>query len=122
MLIMIKNASLAGKKSVVVPYSKLKHSIANCLEKEGYLSGVSKKVIKDIPSLALDITYDNEKSRITNVKRISKPSRRIYFGVKDIKPVKSGYGILVLSTPKGIMTDREARRELVGGEVLFSLW
>lgn len=122
MLIMIKNASRAGHKTVAVPYSKMKQSIADCLVKEKYLTAVSRKSVKNIPMLSLDIAYDGATPKMTDVKRVSKPSMRIYAGVKDIRPVKSGFGIMVLSTPKGIMTDREAKKELVGGEVLFKLW
>ena len=122
MLIMMKNASRVGKKTVVVPYSKIKHAIANCLEGQGYLTGVSKKVLKNMPVLSVDIAYDGDTAKITDLKRVSKPSMRVYAGVKDIRPVKNGYGIMVLSTPKGILTDKEARKELVGGEVLFKLW
>jgi|SRR3972149_1572179 len=124
MLIMIKNASRVKGKTVTVPYSKLKHSIANCLEKEGYLAGVSKKVIKNMPALVLvlDLAYEGEKAKLTDLKRISKPSLRVYAGVKDLRPVRQGYGIMVLSTPKGILTDKEAKKELVGGEVICKLW
>jgi len=122
MLIMIKNAGRAGRKTVIVPYSKLKHSIASCLEKEGYLVAVSKKAVKNMPVLTLDLAYDGDQAKFSDVQRISKPSMRVYAGVKDIRPVRHGYGIMVLSTPKGILTDKEARKELVGGEVLFKLW
>jgi len=122
MLITIKNASRSKGKTVTVPYSKLKHSIANCLEKEGYLAGVSKKVIKNMPALVLDLAYEGEKAKLTDLKRISKPSLRVYAGVKDLRPVRQGYGIMVLSTPKGILTDKEAKKELVGGEVICKLW
>jgi small subunit ribosomal protein S8 len=122
MLIMIKNASRVKGKTVTVPYSKLKHSIADCLEKEGYLAGVNKKVLKNMPVLVLDIAYEGGAAKLTDLKRISKPSLRVYAGVKDLRPVRQGYGIMVLSTPKGILTDREAKRELVGGEVICKLW
>ena len=122
MLIMIKNAIRARRKTVTVPYSKFKHSIANCLEKEGYLSGVSKKVLKNMPVLALDLAYEGENAKITDLKMVSKPSLRVYSGAKDLRPVKQGYGIMVLSTPKGILTDKEAKKELVGGEIICKLW
>jgi small subunit ribosomal protein S8 len=122
MLIMIKNATRAGHKTVAVPYSKIKEAIADCLVKAGYLSGVSKKTVKNIPMISMDIAYDGKQAKMKDVKRVSKPSMRIYAGVKDIRPVRNGYGIMVLSTPKGILTDREAKKEMVGGEVLFKLW
>ncbi len=123
MLIMIKNAGNANRESVLVSYSKMKHAIANCLLKEGYISSVSKKTKKGFPALELGIAYtDGKNPKVTDLKRISKPSRRMYVGVKDIKSVKNGYGITVLSTPKGILTNKEARKEMVGGEILFSIW
>ncbi|PCI20846.1 30S ribosomal protein S8 [Candidatus Wolfebacteria bacterium] len=122
MIIMIKNGSLAEKEVVVSPYSKVKHAIANCLKREGYLSSVKKVAGNKFPELELGLVQEDKKTKIINVKRISKPSRRIYFGVKDIHKVKNGFGRLVLSTPKGILTGNEARKELVGGEALFNIW
>ncbi len=122
MLITIKNAGIAGHETVTVPYSKLKHSIAAVLEKEGFVKGVAKKTKKNHPVLEIGIEYKNSKPRIHDLVRVSKPSRRLYYGVKDIRPVKNGHGLLVLSTPKGILTDKEAKKELVGGEALFKIW
>ena len=122
MLIMIKNGSLADKESVVMPYSKMKNAIAECLKKEGYVSGVSKKIRQDQPVLEVGLVYIDKKPKITEVERISKQSRRVYFGVKDIHSVRNGAGLLVLSTPKGILSGKEAKKEQVGGEALFRLW
>lgn len=122
MLIMIKNGSNASHEAVVSPYSKFKHSIAKCLLKEGYVKSVSKKTRKGLPVLEIGILKIEDKPKITDLKRISKPSRRVYFGIKDIRPVKNGYGLLVLSTPKGILTGEQARKEQVGGEALFTIW
>ena len=122
MLIMMKNASLAGKESVSLPYSKIKNSIAECLKKEGYVSSISKKTKNDQPSLEVELLYVDKKPKITEVERISKQSRRVYFGMKDIHSVRNGSGLLVLSTPKGILSGRDARKEQVGGEALFKIW
>ncbi len=122
MLIMIKNASLAGKSSAVLPYSKLKLAILECLAKEGYIKSAVKKVKKDQPVIEIELSYADKKPRITEVERISKQSRRVYFGMKDIHSVKGGSGLLVLSTPKGILSGKSARKEQVGGEALFRLW
>ncbi|HTE48549.1 MAG TPA: 30S ribosomal protein S8 [Candidatus Paceibacterota bacterium] len=122
MLIVMKNGSLAGKESVFLPYSKLKNAILECLKKEGYVSNIEKKVKKDQPVLEIELTYIDQKPKITEVERLSKQSRRVYFGMKDIRPVRNGSGLLVLSTPKGILSGNEARREQVGGEALFRLW
>jgi len=116
----LKNASLVNKENVVVSYSKQKEAIAKCLEREGFLGGVDKKIRAGFPILTLTLV-EGDKRRITEVKRISKPSRRMYAGVKEFKGFFRGQGILVLSTPKGIMSHREAKKELVGGELLFTL-
>jgi small subunit ribosomal protein S8 len=122
MLNMAKNAGGRSHETVAVPYSKLKHAIAECLEKEGYVKSVAKKTKLGHPVLEITLAYINEKPRINDVARVSKPSKRVYMSVKDIRPVKNGHGILVLSTPKGILTDKQAKKEMVGGEALFKLW
>lgn len=120
MMNMIKNASRARHEFVVVPHSKLKFSIAECLVKEGYLKSVTKKTKKGFPTIELELVYTKEgEPKITSVDRISKSSCRVYKGVKDIK---RSYGLTVLSTPKGILTEKEARKEMVGGEVLFKIY
>lgn len=118
----IKNANRAKHESVVVTFSKLKLAIAECLVKEGYLSSINKKTKNGFPVLELILTYQNGQPKINEVERVSKSSRRVYHGVKDLKYVRNGYGKLILSTPKGILTDKEARKELVGGEALFKIW
>lgn len=122
MIIMLKNASTAGKESVSFPYSKVKNAIAECLKKEGYVRQVSKKTKKDFPVLEIELVYINKKPKITEVERISKQSRRVYFKMKDIHSVRNGSGLLVLSTPKGILSGKEAKKEQVGGEALFRVW
>lgn len=119
---MMKNASLVGKINVSIPYSKLKNEIALCLQKEGYVSEISKKVKKGFPVLEVSLVYVDKMPKITEVERVSKQSRRVYFALKDIHQVRSGSGLLVLSTPKGILSGKEARKEHVGGEVLFKIW
>ena len=122
MINMVKNANRVEHESVTVPYSKIKESIADCLVKEGYLSSVSKKTKKGHPILELGLAYVNGAPKVTGVERVSKSSRRIYKGVKEIKPTRNGFGLTVLTTPKGILTDKQAKKEMVGGEVLFKLW
>ncbi len=122
MIIIMKNGSLAGKESVLVPYSKMKQAILECLKKEGYVGSVSKKTKKEQPVLEVELIYAEKKPKISEVERISKQSRRVYYGIKDIHTVRSGSGLLVLSTPKGILSGKEARKEQVGGEALFRLW
>ena len=122
MIIMMKNASLAGKETVIFPYSKMKNAIAECLKREGYIKEFGKKVKKGVPVLEVELSYEDKKPKITEVERISKQSRRVYFGVKDIHAVRNGSGLLVLSTPKGILSGKVARHEQVGGEALFRVW
>jgi small subunit ribosomal protein S8 len=122
MINMIKNASTARHESVTVPYSKIKNSIAECLIGEGYLASAHKKTIKGMPILEVGLVYKDNKPKVTGAERVSKSSLRVYKNVKEIKPVRNGYGLMVLTTPKGILTDKQARREMVGGEVLFKIW
>ena len=121
MLIAIKNAGFVNKTSVVVPHSNMKEAICALLKEEGYIKTYS--VEGDIKkTLTIVLEYKGGTPRVTDVKRVSKSSKRIYTGVKDIAPVKYGHGLCVFSTPKGIMTDKLARKEMVGGEVLFKIW
>lgn len=121
MLVAIKNAGSVKKASIVVPHSKMKEAIAALLKEEGYIK--TYKVDGDTKkTLEIVLEYKGNAPRVTDVKRVSKSSKRVYTGVKDIAPVKYGHGLCVLSTPKGIMTDKLARKEMVGGEVLFNIW
>ena len=120
LIIRIKNAGKARKESVFLPYSKLKEAIANVLVAEGYIKSASKK--KTSPVLEVVLNYHNGEHKIKEVQRISKSSRRIYKGFEDIHPTKGGFGKTIFSTPKGILTDRQAIKERVGGEVLFKIW
>lgn len=122
MLIRIKNAGNAGRDTVSFPYSKIKHAIAEVLQKNGFIGAISKKGKKIIRSIDVELVYQNDRPRITDVKRVSKYSRRIYRGVQEVYPVKQGHGMSVLSTSKGIMTGVEARKAKVGGELLFEIW
>ncbi len=119
MLIRIKNAQSAGHKSVIVPLSKIKIEIAKILKNEKYIGDFKKagKGVKKI--LEVDLIYP---SAIQEVKRISKQGQRIYCGASELKRIKNGYGISVVSTPKGLMTNKEARKARLGGEVLFEIW
>ncbi|MEN9852690.1 MAG: hypothetical protein RI996_633 [Candidatus Parcubacteria bacterium] len=123
MLSGIKNAGKAKKETVIAPFSKLKLEIAKSLVSAGYIKAVKEITIGAHPGLELVLMYNKDGEHIiVDIKRISKPSRRVYKGTKDIKPVKFGQGTLFLSTPKGILTGKQARKELVGGEALFEIW
>ena len=117
----LKTGGRAHKESVSLPYSKLKEAIATVLVSEGYLKSVSTKK-KDNGVLEVELAYHNGVSKITEVQRISKSSRRIYKGFADMHPARGGVEKTILSTPKGIMTDRQAIKAKVGGEVLFKIW
>ncbi len=122
MIIRIKNAGMAGLPMTSIPYSRMKHDIASVLEREGYVSSVTKRAKKARKHIEIGIKYEGKSPKIKNVDRVSKPSRRVYMGVKDMRPVRDGSGALILSTPKGIMTDKEARKNHIGGEALFIIY
>ena len=122
MIIGIKNAGNAGKESVALPYSKLKEAIANVLLKENYIKSVSKKKRLNNKMLEIGILYADDKPKVQGVQRISKFSKRVYQKSSLLKPFKSGYGKVILSTNKGILTDRQAAKEKVGGEAMFKIW
>ncbi|BDB95996.1 30S ribosomal protein S8 [Candidatus Hydrogenosomobacter endosymbioticus] len=117
MITRIVNAQRAGHEFVVVPVSKMKESIANVLHKEGYVSSVS--MGDDGRSLLIGLKYFNASPVIRYMKRVSKPSVRIYSGVKRLPRVANGLGNAVLTTSRGVMSDNDARNIGVGGEVLF---
>jgi len=122
-IIRLKNAGVVGKKTVSVPYSKLRHAVATKLVAAGYLESAEAKG-KTVQTKTLEVTlkYKDGSHRINGVKRVSKPGRRMYTKVADIYPVKFGKGHLILSTPAGILTNVEARAQNMGGEQLFIIW
>ena len=122
MIVRIKNASDSRKESVVFPNSKLKLAILDVLMKEGYVKSFGKKGKKVAKFIEVVLAYENDTPRIHGIDRVSKTSKRIYTKTKDIHRVKNGMGRLILSTPKGIMTDKSAREAKVGGEALFKVW
>jgi small subunit ribosomal protein S8 len=122
LLISLKNGGNAGKEIATMPYTKAIAAIAKTLFDAGYISSYKKVSKNNHDNLELGIAYVNGKPRIRDVKRISKQSRRLYAGVHEIRSVKNGHGILVLSTPKGILTGDQAKSEHVGGETLFEIW
>ena len=119
----IRNGMGARKVTVDVPWSREKEAIARVLVEEGYLGGST--VIEASPRniLRIELRYDGERRPvITGLRRISRPSLRVYVGAKNIPAVRKGLGVNVLSTPRGIMVDRVARRENVGGEIICTVW
>jgi small subunit ribosomal protein S8 len=123
MLTRIRNAGKAKFNSVDIPGSKIKTEIAKVLKREGYIRNY--KFIKDSKQgiLRVYLKYNrNQDSVIYSMKRVSKPGRRVYVKSKDVKPIYSGTGVIILSTSSGIMTDKEARAANVGGEILCNIW
>jgi len=121
MLIRVKNGYLARKEVVEVPYSKIKEEIAKLLVKEGYFKKFKIENLK-FKILKLELKYEGKRPALEGVKRISKPGVRIYAKAGEIPKVKYGFGITVVSTPKGIMTDKEARKNNLGGEIICQVW
>ena len=117
-LIRIKNGYLARKKKVTAPFSKIKEKLAKILVDSGYLAELK----KDKNKLIVRLRYPEGKPALEEVRRISKPGCRIYKKRKEIKPVRSGFGMAIISTPKGLMTDKEARKKNLGGEVICEIW
>lgn len=118
MLTRVRNAQMAKKPTVSMPQSKLKQSIAGVLQSEGYIADVSVADNDGKPTLTLTLKYFEGKPVIETVKRVSRPGLRQYRGKNDLPRVKQGLGIAIVSTSKGIMTDRAARAAGVGGEVI----
>jgi small subunit ribosomal protein S8 len=118
MLTRVRNASLAHKPETMVPYSKLKWEVARILKEEGYVSDVEKA--QDVfPMIKVTLKYlDNKKSAISKITRISKPGRRVYRNYKDMPVVLNRLGIAIVSTSKGIITNKKARQMKIGGEIL----
>ena len=122
MLNSIKNGQAVAKEQVIVPYSNFKYEIAKILEKEKFVASVEKNGRKANKFFEIELKYENKVPAISGIKRVSKPGRRIYLPAKGLRKVKDGYGMAVISTPKGLMNNRQARKEKVGGEVLFEIW
>jgi len=118
MLTRIRNAQRAEKATVEMPGSKLKKSIAQVLVDEGYVEGFKEKTIEGLPRLEISLKYYSGRPVIEKLERVSRPGLRIYRGSTDIPKVMNGLGIAIVSTSKGVMTDRRARAAGVGGEVL----
>ncbi len=122
-IIQLKNAGMVHKELASIPYSKLKHAIADKLVESGFIESAEKHGKKVKKTLDVTLKYDEQgRHIIKDVKRISKPGRRTYVSVSDIFPVKFGNGKRILSTPLGILTGEEARVKNVGGEELFIIW
>ncbi len=121
-IVSLKNASAVHKDIVLLKHSSLLEAVAKTLERGGFIKNVSVIGKGFSRKIQVELIYEGRESRIHGVERISKPSRRIYQKCLDIRSWKSGYGSIVFSTPKGILSDKEALKHKVGGEILFKIW
>lgn len=127
MLTQIRNSQSAGKAEVVVPLSKIKMAIAKILEDKNYIKSARKETEENIPKIRITLKYEKigaNKSvpAISEITRISKLGKRIYAGKNEIRKVKSGFGISIISTSRGVMTGDEAKKLGVGGEMICEIW
>lgn len=121
-IIRLKNAGAIGTSSISVPHSNHLEDIAKKLRDLGFVAGVEVATKNGKKMLEVELAYENGVHKINDVKRISKPGRRLYVSSRDAHSVKNGLGARILSTPKGILGDKEARQVRAGGETLFEIW
>ena len=122
MLTLIRNAQASRKDVISVPFSELKYEIGQILAKNGLIQQIEKKGKKNKKLIEISLKYDNSVPKISGLRKVSKPGQRIYKKFKEIRPVRGGYGIAVISTPKGLMTNKEARKQKLGGEIICEIW
>ncbi|MBI3671276.1 30S ribosomal protein S8 [Candidatus Azambacteria bacterium] len=123
MLTRIRNAGMVGKPIVHIPYSKIKMAIADVLKGAGFIDSCEKKGKKIRKTIEIKLKYEeNGQPRISDLKRISKPSQRIYKGYGELFNIRQGFGLSIISTPMGVMSNKEARKNKVGGELLCEVW
>ena len=122
MLTRIRNANLAKHNTVKIPFSKIKESLANILKSEGYINNFEVKEEGTKKDIIVSLKFMHGEAVIKGLKRISKPGRRVYTSVESLPKVLGGLGIAIVSTPNGVITDKECRKHSVGGEVLCYVW
>lgn len=132
MLNRIRNALMVSHPTVSIPFSKSKYEIAKILEKQGFIKKVGRKGRRTKKVLEITLKYKKEnpdkgeigemRPVISSLKRVSRPGQRIYAGAKEIRQIQEGYGIAIISTSKGMMTDKEARKKKLGGEIICEIW
>ncbi len=122
LLIRIKNATMASHEEVVVPHSNMKEAIAKLLMETGYLAGVTRDENRPHKPLLLKLKYTGRTPAVSQIKLLSTPGRRLYASVKDIPKTLGGFGITIVTTNQGIMTDKQARKANVGGELICQIW
>lgn len=123
MITRIRNGGQARLKRVEIPESRLKREVARVLQEQGYISSFSSDDDPKKPMLTVEVRYnEGSEPMIQGIQRVSRPSRRVYVGWQEIPKVRNGLGIAILSTPRGILTDQQAREAHVGGEILAEVW
>ena len=122
MLTRIRNGQQAKKDSVLSPASKLRARVLDVLEREGYSRGYREEMLGDHAGLRIELKYFEGQPAIQHVARVSKPGRRVYSGSKELPRIRNGLGITIVSTPRGVLSDAEARDQNVGGEVLAEVF
>ena len=122
MIARIKNASIRNYKKVQMPSSKFKIKIADVLKNEGYIINYNIENENGIDKLLIDLKYNSGNPVINSIQRVSKPGRRIFSSAESLPKVSNGLGIAIISTPKGVMTDQDARKNQVGGEIICKVF
>ncbi len=122
MLNRIRTAQAVNKPAVDIPFSSIKYEVARCMEKEGFIEKVIRKKKQDLRYLRILLKYEDGEPVISQIKRVSSPGQRIYTQRKSLSSVKGGSGFSIVSTSKGVMTNKEARLKGIGGEILCEIW
>ncbi len=122
MLTRIRNAQAVSREDVFIPFSNIKLEIAKILEKHGFISNVKKIGRAPKKQIKIELKYEEKQPKIIGLKRVSKPGQRIYVGAKRLRLVRGGYGMSVVSTPQGLMTNSQARKKNLGGEIICEIW
>ena len=122
MLTRIRNGQHARKDSILSPASKLRARVLDVLKREGYIRGYKEELIGSLAGLRIELKYFEGQPAIRHVARVSKPGRRVYSGAKELPRVRNGLGITIVSTPRGVLSDAEARDQNVGGEILAEVF
>ena len=122
MLTRIRNGQQARKDSILTPASKLRAHVLDVLQREGYIRGYSEEVLAGQKGLRIELKYFEGQPAIQHLVRVSKPGRRVYSGARELPRIRNGLGITIVSTPKGVLSDAEARSQNVGGEVLAEVF
>ena len=122
LLTRLRNGQQARKDSVLTPASKLRAHVLDVLQREGYIRGYSEEVLAGQKGLRIELKYFEGQPAIQHLARVSKPGRRVYSGAKELPRIRNGLGVVIVSTPRGVLSDAEAREHNVGGEVLAEVF